>query len=146
MGKTNNQEPEKNPSSTPIGRLSIREFIDINDKLLTAMGVMGALAALFTTVKNGQLLAFLAFAMLLVLDVELIRSFYSLRGVRGWSETLIIFETLLEFLIGGIALFIIQTYTLYFMEYLLGPIFGIAIAWYFLVRRKKKSDEISVKA
>jgi hypothetical protein len=34
------------------------------------MGFMGVLAALFTTLTNGQYLAFLAFAMLLVLNVE----------------------------------------------------------------------------
>jgi hypothetical protein len=83
-------------SPAPTKRTTLKEFINDNDKLLTAMGVMGALAALFTTVKDGQFLSFLAFAMLLVLDIELVHTFYK---SRGWSETLIIFETLLEFFI-----------------------------------------------
>ena len=112
-------------------RMTLKEFIDENDKLLAAMGVMGALAALFTPVKNGQYIAFLAFAMLLVLDVELVHTFYKSRG-RGWGETLILFETLLEFFIVGVGVFIAITYPSY-MEHLFGLIAGLMVAWLILV-------------
>jgi hypothetical protein len=124
-------------------RTTLKEFIDENDKLLTAMGVMGALAALFTTVKNGQYLAFLAFTMLLVLDVELVRSFYALYKIRGWGETLIIFDTLLEFLIGGVGLYVVTTYPFYSETVLTPLLLSIITAWLILVvyrnRRLKKA-------
>lgn len=140
-------ETEKNPSSTPKERISLKEFIDTNDKLVTALGVMGALAALFTTVKNGQYLAFLAFFMLLALDVELVRSFYKSRG-RGWSETLILFETILELFIAGIGIFIIQTYLVY-VERVLYPLLSGFLAYWVAIRfyrRQKKKKEIKVQA
>jgi hypothetical protein len=113
-------------SPAPPKRTTLKEFIDDNDKLLTAMGVMGALAALFTTVKDGQFLAFLAFAMLLVLDVELVHTFYK---TRGGSETLIVFESLLEVFMVGIGEFMWMTYPTYFEYQFSAIIVGITLGW-----------------
>ena len=57
-------ETKQTPVSTTRKSTTLKEFIDDNDKLLTAIGVMGALAAFFSTVKNGEYLAFLSFGML----------------------------------------------------------------------------------
>jgi len=58
----------------------LKEFIDENKKLLTAIGVMGALAALFTPLKNGEFVSFISFAMLIVLYAEFISSLFKVRG------------------------------------------------------------------
>lgn len=117
-------------------RASLKDFIDENDTLLTAMGVMGALAALFTTVKNGQYLAFLSFAMLLVLDVELVRSFYVNKGWGGWGETLIVFEFLLEGFILGIGVFIFTTYPSH-LPFLVGPVASVTSVWLLLKAKRR---------
>lgn len=114
-----NQKQEKSKQdkqiTPPRKKLSLKEYIDDNDKLLTAMGVMGGLAAFFTTVKDGQYLAFLSFAMLLVLDVELIIEFYK---NKPWDSTLILFETFLEGFVGAIVRFMMVTFPSYFEEWL----------------------------
>jgi hypothetical protein len=69
-------EIEKKPSPLPEKKRPLKEFVDENDKLLTSIGVMGAIAAFFTTVTGGELIAFLSFALMLVLDVELVRLLY----------------------------------------------------------------------
>jgi hypothetical protein len=135
----------------PKGRITLKEFIDENDKLLAAMGVMGALAALFTKVQGGEYLASLAFMMLLILDVELVLSFYKSRG-RGWSRILIIFETFLEFLIVGVGEFILRTYPAYFEGQFLPIIAGfgacvLAIRAYQIIKsryriRKENRTEV----
>jgi hypothetical protein len=136
---------EKNLNLEPKGRISLKEFIDANDKLLAAMGVMGALAALFTKVEGGEYLACLAFIMLLILDVELVLSFYKTRG-RGWSQILIIFETFLELLIGGVGLFVLRTYPAYLETQFLPLIasFGacvlVARVYHIIKRRSSARD------
>jgi hypothetical protein len=123
-------------SPTPTKRTSLKEFINDNDKLFTAIGVMGALAALFTTLKNGQYIAFLSFAMLLVLNVELM---INLHKTKGMSETLIIFQVFFESFIAAIAVFIFVTYPSYFPLLISAPV-GIFIAWFIIrVYRMRRS-------
>lgn len=107
-------------------RVTLKEFINDNDKLITAIGVMGALAALFTTVKNAEILAFSAFTMLLVLDFELLMCSYR---IRSQSETLIVFQGLFQIFLIFVGVFLANAYPNY-IEWLLTPmIIGIAIGW-----------------
>ena len=52
---------QSNLAPTTIKKISLKDFINDNDKLFTAIGVVGALAALFTTIKDGQALSFFRF-------------------------------------------------------------------------------------
>jgi hypothetical protein len=121
-----------------IEDVTLKEFIDDNEKLLTTMGVMGALAALFTTIPNAEYLAFLSFFMVIVLDIEVVRVFYKIRKTRRWSATLIMFETALELLVVGILVFVIMTYPSYIGVLLAFPL-GVLAGLYFYRRRRSKT-------
>jgi hypothetical protein len=68
-------EEEKTQTHPKKKKVSLKEFVDSNHNLLTAIGVMGALVALFTRLENSEYLTFFSFAMLLLLDWELWVSF-----------------------------------------------------------------------
>jgi hypothetical protein len=107
-------ESEKKPNLLPRKRVELKDFINDNDKLLASIGIMGALAAFFTTIKGGTFIAFLAFALMLVLDVELVRMHFKIVGV---SMTMFAFEFLSQLLPSAIGVFLLQAYPLYFTEY-----------------------------
>jgi hypothetical protein len=126
------------PSPAIKKRITLKEFMDVNDKLVDAMGVMGVLAALFTTIKNAGFLAFLAFAMLLVLDVELVRLSFNLKHL---SATLFAFLTLSQFFMGGIAGFLVFIYIIQWYQIAIAFVFGFIIGFGVIViisRRRKK--------
>lgn len=95
-------------------KISLKDFVEANEKLITAIGVMGALAAFFTVATNGQYIAFLSVGLLLVLYVE----FYNeLNKLRGRSATLLLFTTIATGFPFAICLFMAQTYWENFKDY-----------------------------
>ena len=134
-------ETQKPSSPSTRNRLTLKAFINENDKLFTAIGVVGALGAFFTTLKNGEILAFLCFAMLLVLDLELLTS---LLEIKGASETLIAFQILFQFFVAFIEFYLVQTYLTYVI-YIFPAVIPIAGIWLsFPLTRKLKSRKIAL--
>ena len=116
-------ETQKKPNSLPEKKRPLKEFIDDNDKLLTSVGVMGAIAAFFTTVKGGELIAFLSFALMLVLDIELVRLLFKRTEM---SATLTAFQFLSQAFPSAIGIFLIQTYPNYFISYFAPIVISLA--------------------
>ena len=87
--------------------VTIRDFIDKNHRLFTVMGVFGGLAALFTRLENAEYLAFISFAILLLLDWELWITFPKSEEA---SSSLTVFEWFLQFFLFMIAIYIYSTY------------------------------------
>ena len=83
---------------------------------------MGALAALFTTVKGGEYVAFLSFAMLMVLDIELFTSFFK---TKKPAQTLFLFQLLFQGLLGAIGIFVVQTYLNYVETYIIPVLIAV---------------------
>lgn len=124
------------PSSSLHEKMSLSEFIRQNDKLLTAMGVMGGLAAFFSTVKEGQYLAFLSFAMLLILNLEVFVNFYK---NKPWGFTLIAFEGVLELFTGAVLRFMVITYPTYAQQAAIPTvIIIIAFSLIFVISKKSR--------
>lgn len=116
-------------------RVSLKAFISENDKLFTAIGVVGALAALFTKLKDAEFLSFLAFVLLLLLDWELWTSFPKSEEA---SLTLTIFEMFSQMFLFGIGLYLLiayQTIVLMFLPFIL---FGIFAGIFVLLNRRLK--------
>jgi hypothetical protein len=129
--------PEEVQTQIPQAKkkVTLREFINENDKLFTAIGVVGALAALFTKVENGELLSFISFVMLLVLDFELWRAFP--RSEEA-SLTMAIFEWLLQGFLFLVAVYLYMTYPLYFRFMVVVAVFSLfALAFIGLDRKFK---------
>ena len=127
-------ETGKTPSPVQsTNRKTLKIFIDENDKLLTAIGVMGALAALFTTVKNGEYLAFLSFLLLLILDFQLIML---TPKIRDSAISLVVFEIVLQVFFIAILEYIIQQYPKYFVLFIQGGEGLVVVSGYYLLRRK----------
>lgn len=124
------------PSSAPPRRKkALKEFINDNDKLFTAIGVAGALAALFTQLKNAELLSFITFLMLLVLDFELWRAFPKSEEA---SLTLAVFEWLSQGFLFLVAVYLYMTYPLYFRLMSGVVIFSLFAIGFILLDRKYK--------
>jgi len=95
----NNQEtePKTLKEKKKEKTVSLREFAEENHRLITVIGVMGGLAALFTKLENPEvnptpysittLLSFLAFAMMILLSWELWRQFPKSEQA-SWTVTL----------------------------------------------------------
>jgi hypothetical protein len=126
---------EKNQNTVPTkSPLTLKEFVEDNDKLLTAMGVMGALAAFFATVKNGQYIAFLSVGLLFVLYIELYKGLYK---IRARSDTLSLFITIATGFPVAIYIFIAQTYWENFRGYFV-PLTSVAAIGLLIPRLKRK--------
>ncbi len=107
-------ETEKKVNSLPQKKHTLKEFIYDNDKLLTSVGVMGAIAAFFTTVEGGELIAFLSFAIMFILDIELL---HILLKTKEPSATLFAFQWLSQTFPFAIGIFLIKTYPNYSITY-----------------------------
>lgn len=117
-------------------RVALKTFINENDKLFTAIGVMGALAALFTQLKDAQYLSFFAFVMLLLLDWELWTSFPKSEEA---SLTLTIFEMLSQIFLLGIGIYLYIAYPTFVMGLLPIILFGIFTGIFVLLNRRLKT-------
>jgi hypothetical protein len=116
-------------------RIALKAFINENDKLFTAIGVMGALAALFTRLENAELLSFISFVMLLLLDFELWRTFPKSEEA---SLTLAVFEWLSQGFLFLVAVYLYMAYPLYFRFMSAVVVFSLfAVAFIALDRRFK---------
>jgi hypothetical protein len=95
------------PKSQEIATFKV--FIKENETLITAIGVMGALAAFFSTMPNGFGIypALIAFAMLLVLCAELTKSLFA---IRRCEETLSLFKMLSILFPSAVFLFIVESF------------------------------------
>lgn len=134
---------ETTQTSSPASiskRITIKEFIDENDKLFTAIGVMGALAALFTTLKNAEVLSLLSFILLLILDWQLIMVFPKMRDS---SASLVFFEVFSQAFFGTIGAYIFQQYPKY-LFLIIPSSSGLVVAGGFILLRRKYSRKISM--
>lgn len=93
-----------------IKKVSLRQFIDENYHLFTVLGVFGALTAFFARLENASYLAFIAFAIFLVLDLQLWVMFP--RSEEA-SLSITIFEALFQFFVFAIFVYLAQTYETY---------------------------------
>ncbi|MGA2310464.1 MAG: hypothetical protein ABSG57_13075 [Candidatus Bathyarchaeia archaeon] len=116
-------------------RVSLKAFINENDKLLTAVGVMGALAALFTQLKDAEFLSFFAFILLLLIDWELWTSFPKSEEA---SLTLTIFEMFSQFFLFGIGAYLFIAYETFVLLLLPLILFGIFAGIFVLLNRRLK--------
>ena len=121
---------------------TLKEFIEYNYHLLTAIGVFGVLTILFTSIENGQALSFLSFFVFFVLCWELLEP-----KMVKWEEwehntfKLNIFKTLLFLLVISLAFYLVMTYTVYTLAYwvlftILFVVTSMAIIVNFLERHK----------
>jgi len=133
---------QPNPVPT-LKKVTLKDFINDNDKLFTAIGVVGALAALFTTIKDGQALSFFAFVLLVVLDLELWGAFPK-RTKLSWN--LQIFQFVSQVLLFSIAIYIWNNYRSFAKPYLGLLIYGLFfIIFAFLDKRIKISAYFTKK-
>jgi hypothetical protein len=105
-------------------KVTIRDFIDVNHKLFTTMGVFGGLAALFTKLQNAEYLAFFCFVILILLDWELLVAFPKSEEAT-WTIT--IFEYVSQMFMIGIGGYLCITYVtivLVFLPVILASIFA----------------------
>jgi hypothetical protein len=131
------ESTQPNPATTSIKKISLKDFINDNDKLFTAIGVVGALAALFTTIKDGQALSFFAFVLLVVLDLELWGAFPK-SSKSSWN--LQIFQIVSQILLISIAIYIWNDYRSFVKPYLGLLIYGLFfVIFAFLDKRTKIS-------
>jgi hypothetical protein len=114
--------------------ITLKGFIEDNEKLLTAIGVMGALAALFANVANGQYVAFLSFVMLLVLYAELYRALWNIHSSK---ETMSLFKYVAFIFPTAVCIFLSQTYWSYFKNWFMPLI--VTEVLYLLVPALRKS-------
>lgn len=85
-------------------------FIKDHEKILTSIGVFGALTAFFTTIENGAVLVIFSYLIFLLLCLELTTQFpkfteYYLQGTK--TIKLFIFQMLLYFLMGMLFVYVI---------------------------------------
>ncbi len=133
-------ETGKTPSPVqPANRKTLKAFIDENDKLFTAIGVMGALAALFTTIKNGEYLAFLSFLLLLILDYQLI---LLIPKIKNSSVSLVVFQGVFQAFVSAIFAYIVQQYPKYLIL-VIPSLDGLVLVGGFVLLRRKYSRRIS---
>ena len=135
--------PEQEKTQTlaqTTNQKSLKAFIDENDKLFTAIGVMGALATIFTTLKNGEYLAFLSFVLLYILDFQL---FWLMPKIKNTAISLALFQVFFQALLGAIAAYVIQQYPKYFVL-VIPTITGFASSAAFIFLRRKYSHKISI--
>lgn len=125
--------------STKRVKKTLKEFIDDNDKLLTAIGVMGALAALFTTMKNGEYVAFLSFLLLFILDFQL---FMLIPKIGDSSISLLVFETVFQVFLGAIGAYVVQQYPKYLIL-IIPSVSGLLPIAGFLALRRRYNRKIS---
>jgi len=139
--------PETNKKKT----VSLKEFAEENHRLITVIGVMGGLAALFTRLGNPEadstfnfivsLLSFLAFGMMILLAWELWRSFPKSEEA---SLTMAIFEwfgLIFVFALGG---YLLVSYPMIIRTFVLPQVVGTIILAIFsgafaLLSRKLKT-------
>jgi hypothetical protein len=120
-------------------KITLKDFINENDKLFTAIGVMGALGAFFTTIKNGELLSFLSFLLLFILDVQLIML---IPKTRDSSASLVVFQVFFQIFLAAIGLYIIQQYPKYLIL-IIPSITGVATAGAYIILKRKHSRKTS---
>jgi hypothetical protein len=136
------KQEAKKPVAQVTSKKSLKSFIDENDKMFTAIGVMGALAALFTTLKNGEYLAFLSFVLLYILDFQLL---WSMPKIKDSSISLVLFEGFSQVLLGAIAVYVIQLYPKYFVL-VIPTITGFMSAALYVFLRQKHSRKTAAIA
>lgn len=116
-------------------KVTLKAFIDQNDKLFTVIGVTGGLAALFTRLENAGLLSFVTFTMLLLLDFELWRTFPKSEEA---SLTLAVFEWLSQGFLFLVFVYLYMTYPLYFKMLITVAIFSLFAVVYISLDRRFK--------
>ncbi|MCJ7425352.1 hypothetical protein MUP01_13970 [Candidatus Bathyarchaeota archaeon] len=129
--------PEEMQTQIPEAkkRVTLKAFINQNDKLFTAIGVTGGLAALFTRLEHAELLSFITFIMLILLDFELWRTFPKSEEA---SFTLAIFEWLSQGFLFLVAVYLYMTYPLYFKGLVVVVVFLLFAGVFILLDRRFK--------
>jgi len=94
-------------------KVSLREFIDKNYHLFTTIGVVAGLSALFTRLENAGYLAFLSFAMLILLNLELWMAF-----PKSEEASLILkaFEWIFQLFFIMVGVFVCSAYSNYILQ------------------------------
>jgi hypothetical protein len=90
--------------------VSLKEFIDDNYKMLTVMGVLGAIIALFTRIDMFEGVEFLivwCFVAFLVVNLELLKILYK-TSLISWS--LIVFGSSLGGILVGVSVYLLSNY------------------------------------
>jgi hypothetical protein len=99
---------------------TLEDFIKEHEKILTIIGVFGALTAFFTTVKSGEALIVLSYLIFLLLCFELSTKFPKLSvhensGMK--SIGLFLFQILLYTLMFAILFYVIVTFSVSFFVF-----------------------------
>jgi hypothetical protein len=116
-------------------KVSLREFIDKNYHLFTTIGAVAALSALFTRLENAEYLAFLSFAMLILLNWELWVAFPKSEEA---SLILTVFEYIFQFFFIMVGVYVCSAYTTFILQPLiLFSILLVLFAGIFIVFFKK---------
>ena len=130
---------------------SLKEFVEENHRLITVIGVMGGLSALFTKVGDPQtnptaysiasLLSFFTFAMMILLAWELWKQFPKSEKA---SFTITVFESLAVMFVFALGGYLLFAYPTVVQTFVVLPIFAIAIylvlyGAFTLVNRKLKA-------
>jgi hypothetical protein len=118
----------------------LKTFIDENDKLLTAIGLLGGLAALFTTIKNDEYFSFLSFLLLFILDLQLLML---IPKVRDSSVSLVVFQVVFQVFLSAIGGYIIQQYPKYLIL-IIPSVNGLVLVGGFILLRRKYSRKVSL--
>jgi hypothetical protein len=122
--------------STGRRNISLTQFVEENEKLITAIGVMGVLAALFANVKNGEYVCFLSFALLLVLYAELYKSLFKIDA----HGIMFLFQWIAWSFPVAVGIFMAQTYWSYFKSFFVTAFLMVACVSVvpYVVRRPHK--------
>ena len=113
-------------------KVSLKEFVDENYRLLAVVGVFGGLTTLFTRLENGEYLASTSFTVFLLLTLELYRTCRKYEFDKE-SDSLVFFEFLSGLIPLYLAWYIIQTYMdnlLWFWIGVFPILFGLAFVRY----------------
>ena len=113
-------------------KVSLKEFVDENYRLLAVVGVFGGMTTLFTRLENAEYLASISFTTFLLLTIELYRTCRKYEFDKE-SYSLLSFEVLLSLIPVYLAFYIIQTYMdnlLWFWTGVFPILFGLAFVRY----------------
>lgn len=86
-------------------KVSLREFINDNYRLIATMGLAGALAALFTRLKRAEYLVVICSLMFVLINLKLLMAF---RRIKKPSLSMKIFQVLLLPLFFYVAYYLLQ--------------------------------------
>lgn len=116
-------------------KITLKEFINNNYHLFTAIGVIGGLAALFTRLENAQYLAFISFVLLILLDWELWTAFPKSEEA---SVTLKIFEMFSQIFLFATGMYLYSAYQTIVIQFLPVILIGIFSGVFVLLSPKTK--------